>query len=275
MSRRFLGCVALVCAVAACVGGAPALEYGVPAAEDIRYRYGDTTIVSVSMMGQSLELSQRGVADYAVAFAPSPAGVDVTMTVAELRGTLTQPMGPPVSIDEDDVEGSLVFSLDRHGNSELVEQPRVAVEASQLVSALALAHGFFPGLPGRTVALGDGWADTVRYEGSEGAGSRAATVVLRYSVIGDTTVAGRDLLHIDVRGTSETEAELEISGMAVRQTSEEEIEGYVLWDVEAGLMFERRSTSSGSGSVAVPISPNPIPIRIRSSRTVRLQGTER
>lgn len=275
MTRRFLGCVTLVSAVVACAGGAPALEYGVPDAGDVRYRYGDTTVVSVSMMGQSMELTQQGVADYAVLFAPAPDGVNVTMTVTDLTGTLIQPMGPPVDIDETQVEGALVFSLDREGNAVVAEQPRVALEASQLVSALALAHGFFPGLPARVVAVGDSWADTVRYDGSEGAGSRSETATLRYTVIGDTTVAGRDLLRIGVEGTRETAAELEVSGMAVSQTSEEEMEGHVLWDVEAGLMVERRSTSSGSGTVSLPISPDPIPIQVQSTRTIRLQRMER
>lgn len=272
MTRRFLTLATLAGALAACAGGAPVLEYGVPDPGDLRYSYGDTTVVSVSMMGQSLEMTQQGVADYAVTFAPAPEGVDVTMSVTELSGRLVQPMGPPVSIDEDQIEGVLVFSLDRRGNSVVAEQPRVAVEASQLVSALALAHGFFPGLPGRAVAVGDTWTDTVSYEGQEGAGNRSQTAVLHYRVAGDTTVVGRDLLRIDVEGASETAADLQVSGMAVSQRSDMEIAGHVLWDVEAGVMFERRSTASGSGTVSVPVTPNPVPIRVQSTQTIRLQG---
>lgn len=268
MTRRFLATLA---GLAACAGGAPALEYGVPDPGDVRYSYGDTTVVSVSMMGQSLELRQQGVAAYAVTFAPTADGVDVTMRVTDLSGTISQPMGPPVSIDEDQVDGALVFSLDRRGNSVVAEQPKVALEASQLVSALALAHGFFPGLPGRTVAVGDTWTDTVSYEGAEGAGARSETAILHYAVAGDTAVAGRGLLRIDVEGVSESTGDFDVSGMAVRQSSEVEVDGHVLWDAEAGVMFERRTTSSGSGTVSLPITPNPIPIRVQSTRTIRLQ----
>lgn len=274
MTRRRPAIAVLASILAACAGGPSALEYVVPHPGDLRYSYGDTTVVSVSMMGQSLEMSQRAVAGYAVTFAPASDGVKVTMSVTDLSGTLTQPMGAPVRMDEDQVEGDLVFSLDRQGNAAVAERPEVALEASQMVSGLMLAHGFFPGLPGRPVAVGDAWADTVSFEGTEGTGERSLTAYLRYTVAGDTTMAGRDLLRIDVEGTSETRAELSVSGMAVSQTSEEEIQGYVLWDVEAGLMVERRATTEGSGTVAVPVSPNPIPIRIRSVRWIRLQSVE-
>lgn len=274
MTRRFLALATLTGTLAACAGGAPRLEYTVPEPGDVRYSYADTTVVSVSMMGQSLEMSQRAVAGYAFAFAPASEGVSVTMSVTALSGSITQPMGPPVSLDEDQVEGVLVFSLDREGNAELAEQPRVDLEASQLVSALSLAHGFFPGLPGRAVAVGDTWTDTVSFEGREGAGERSETMVLRYVVAGDTVVADRDLLRIDVEGAGETAAELQVAGMVVSQRSDMETTGWVLWDVEEGVMFERRSEASGSGTVAVPVAPNPLPIRVRSTRTVRLQARE-
>lgn len=271
MTKRLLPLLALSSTVVACAG-APALEYGLPTPDEVRYSYADTSSVRVSVMGQSLELSQRGVAEYAVAFGAAPSGVDVTMTVSELSASISQPMGAPVRIDEDDVAGALVFSLDRRGNAVVSEQPRVEAAASQMVSGLALAHGFFPGLPGRKVATGDGWVDTVSYEGAEGAGRRSETAILRYTVTGDTVVDGRDLLDIAFEGTSEAFAELSVAGMSVSQSSEVELEGRVLWDARAGLMIERRTASTGSGTASVPMSPNPLPIRIRSVQHVRLEG---
>jgi hypothetical protein len=271
MIRRFLGLATLAGTLAACAGGMPALGYGMPDPGDVRYSYGDTTVISVSMMGQSLELTQQGIADYAVAFAPAPEGVNVTMSLTDLTGTIIQPMGGPVSIDEHDVQGALVFSLDRQGNATVAEQPEVALEASQFVSGLALAHGFFPGLPDQVVAVGDTWTDTVSYEGQESAGDRSETAILHYSVAGDTTVAGRDLLRIDVEGVRKITGDVEVSGMAVTQSAEVEVAGHVLWDVEAGVMFERRTTASGSGTVSVPMTPNPIPLRVERTQTIRLR----
>lgn len=272
MFRRTIAFAVLPALLSACAGGAPALEYGVPSTSDVRYTYGDTTTISVNMMGQSLEMAQRGVVDYAVSFSPAAAGVNVTMSVTELQGTLSQPMGGAVRIDTDDVQGVLVFALDREGNAVVAEQPTVSAEASQLVSALALSHSFFPGLPGRAAAVGDAWVDTVSYQGTEGAGERSATGVYHYAVVGDTVVGGQALLHIAVQGESESTATLSIQGMSVGQRSEVEVEGHVLWDPAAGLMVERRSVATGSGTATVPIAPAPIPIRIRSTQTIRLQG---
>ncbi|MBT8487531.1 MAG: hypothetical protein HKN72_11485 [Gemmatimonadetes bacterium] len=272
MSQRSIFVAALSALLSACAGGSPALEYGVPTPDAVRYTYGDTTTVTVSIMGQNLEMAQRGVVDYAVAFSAAPAGVNVSMTVSELEGVLSQPMGAPVRINTDDVQGALVFALDREGNAVIAEQLTVSMEASQMVSGLALSHTFFPGLPGRSVAVGDMWVDTVSYQGSEGAGDRSETAVYRYTVVGDTVVSGRSLLKIDVAGNNELSATLDVQGMSVSQRSEVEVEGWVLWDAQAGLMVERRSVSSGSGTASVPVAPGPIPIQVRSTQVVRLAG---
>lgn len=272
MFQRSILVAGVAALLSGCAGGAPALEYGLPTPDAVRYTYGDTTTVTVSIMGQTLEMAQRGVVDYAVAFAPAPSGVNVSMSVSELEGVLSQPMGASVRIDSDDVQGVLVFALDREGNAVIAEQPTVSVEASQMVSGLALSHTFFPGLPGRAVAVGDMWVDTVSYQGSEGAGDRSETGVYRYTVVGDTVVSGRSLLRIDVAGSNELSATLDVQGMSVSQRSEVEVDGWVLWDAEAGLMVERRSTATGSGTASVPVAPGPIPIQVRSTQVIRLAG---
>ena len=267
--RAFLPLLAL--SLAACAG-APVLEYAMPSPDNVRYSYADTSTVGVSLMGQSLEMAQRATAEYAVSFSPAPAGVNVTMTLSELSGVITQPMGGPLRVDEDDVEGVLVFSLDRQGNSVIAERPTVDLNASQMVSGLALAHGFFPGLPGRSASPGDSWADTVSYEGAEGAGTRSESAIVRYTVVGDTMVDGRTLLRIDLSGSTDSSAELAVAGMSVSQRSTLDTEGFVLWDAEARLLVERHATSTGTGTASVPVAPNPIPIRIRTRQHVRLQG---
>ena len=137
-------CLLLAASLSACAAGAPALEYAVPEPGDVRYIWSDTSTVGVSLMGQSVEMAQRATAEYAISFTPAPAGVNVTMSLSHLEGVLTQPMGAPVRVDEDDVEGVLVFALDREGNPVIAERPTVAVNASQMVSGLVLAHHFFP-----------------------------------------------------------------------------------------------------------------------------------
>lgn len=242
-----------------------------PTVSQANYAFEDETVVSISAMGQSMEVSQVGSATYGLTFTPSPLGVGISLSVLELDATIRQPMGGPLTVDESAVAGTLEFSLDRLGNASISGQPTVNAEASQMVSGLSLAHTFFPGLPGRAVAPGDVWVDTVAYEGEEGAGNASENAVLQYRIVGDTTVAGRALLRIDFVGTSRTSTEMDMSGMLVRQESELEVEGHVLWDLQAGLMFESERTGVGSGRASVPIVPTPLPIRITTTKRVRLQ----
>ena len=272
MDARHVRLAFLLVGLSACAAGVPTLEYGMPSPDNVRYAFADTTTVGVSMMGQTMEIGQRATAEYAVAFSPAPAGVNVTMSLSDLSGEITQPMGAPLRVDESAVEGVLVFSLDRHGNAVVAETPEVELTASQMVSGLSLAHSFFPGLPAASVVPGDSWVDTVTYEGEEGPGDRSESAVVRYTVVGDTVVAGRPLLRLDLEGTSSSTAEVAVAGMTVRQASELQTEGYVLWDPQAGLMVERYTEATGRGSAAVPVAPDPIPIRIRTRRHVRLLG---
>lgn len=260
--------------LAACSSGPPAppaLAYGEQSVSAAAYSFADSTSVSLSVMGQSMRLSQEGVAEYEVTFGEAPSGVGVTFAVRSMDATLSQPMGAPVRIDESMVQGDLAFALDRQGNATVDRRPTVADEASQMVSGLSLAHTFFPALPGRAAMPGESWVDSLTYSGQEGPGTREESAVLRYTVVGDTVVDGRALLHIGVEGTTSLHNDMEFSGMQVSQTSELEVSGFVLWDVQRGVMFEQYKESAGSGQVSVPIAPVPIPISVRSVQRARLQ----
>ena len=263
-----------VFALGACSSGPPsppALAYGEQSVPAAVYSFADSTSVSLSVMGQSMELSQEGVAEYGVSFDQAASGVGVVLAVRTLQASLNQPMGAPVRVDESMVSGDLAFTLDRQGNSTVGRRPVVADEASQMVSGLSLAHTFFPALPGRAAMPGESWVDTLDYSGEEGPGTRAEMAILTYTVAGDTVVDGRALLHIDFDGTTRLTNDMEFSGMQVAQQSELEVNGYVLWDVQQGLLFEQYREASGSGEVNVPIAPVPIPIRVRSVQRARLQ----
>jgi hypothetical protein len=268
--------LASVSLLAASCGGAPpappALAYGAGPGADLTYDFADTTEVDVSVMGQSMQLSQRGVATYDVSLVNTTVGVDVVLNVRTLDATLSQPMGAPVRVDQSAVRGALEFSLDRIGGVTLTSTPSVADEASQMVSGLSLAHGFFPRLPGRAALPGDTWVDTVSWSGAEGPGARSERSVLNYTVRGDTVVDGRALLMISVAGETTVTNELAIAGMSVGQRSELEVEGHVLWDLQSNTLYEQVRHASGPGQVSVPIAPAPLPIRVRSTQRARVQS---
>ncbi len=273
MHTRFPALTAGTLLIAACAGGGTSgLGYDLPAQTEVTYGYTDTTIVSVSLMGQRMELALRGAAEYGVVFNATADGVGVTLTVEELAGSISVPMSAPVRIDESDVDGALVFSLDRRGNATVTSRPHVSEAATRMISGLGTAHTFFPGLPGTPVSPGDQWVDTISYEGDGEVGATTEFTVLRYTVVGDTVVDGRSLLAIAFVGTTELSNSMEMQGMRIAQSSSVDVEGHVLWDARSGLMFEMVKTGRGRGTVSVPIVPQPLPIEVETTQRARLLG---
>lgn len=273
--KRVIASAAVLLFAAGCSSGPPsppALAYGMPSAADAVYSFGDTTRVEVNALGQRMELGIRGSAVYDVRFSPASNGVDVRMSVRSLSATVTSPMGSPPGADESDVEGELVFSMDRMGNATITSEPVVSEVASQVASGLVVANGFFPGLPGRTVMPGESWVDTIDYSGSDAAGTRTERSILRYTVRGDSIVGGRAYMAIALDGSSEVSSEMDVGGMKISQSSDVVLEGLVLWDVQNGRMFEVRRSGTGRGTVSVPIAPIPLPIEITTTQRARLQG---
>ena len=267
---------ALLLAVGACSSGPPAppaLGYGEGPEEELTYVRADTTLITASMMGQSMEIEQRGEMTLAVAMSNTPEGADVRMSVVDLSGRITQPMGAPMTIDESAVDGDLVFSLDRRGRATVESLPNVELESSQMVSGSALAHGFFPRMPGSAMDGGASWVDTLSYEGEDAAGLRREESITTYTVEGPAVFDGMSVLRIGLTGTSTLSNEFEMGGMALSQSSEVEFEGHVLWDHQRGLMLEHVQRSTGAGQVNVPIAPVPLPIEIDSRQVTRLGGS--
>ena len=273
MRARFPAVTTVALIVAACAGGGPAgLGYGLPAQTDVTYTYADTTIVSASFMGQNMELASRGLAKYGVVFDAAGDGVGVTLTVEALAASISLPLSEQVRLDESEVDGALIFSLDRKGNATVTSRPDVSEAASRMISGLGTAHTFFPGLPGQVVSPGDQWIDTVSYEGDAELGATSELTILQYTVVGDTAVDGRSLLRIALAGTSKLSSAMELQGMQLAQSSTVDVEGHVLWDVGSGLMFELVKTGAGQGSVEMAIAPQGLPIEVKVVQRARLQS---
>jgi hypothetical protein len=267
---------ALMLPLAACGGGStspPALAYGLPTPAAVSYDVLDTATISIEALGQSLDLQVGSSAVYDMAFARAADGVTVTLTVANLDATVAVPMAGPITVDESSVSGALVFTLDRRGDAALVSAPTVDDAVGQLVPPLQIAHSFFPALPGTAVRPGDTWADTISYgdDGATGGEARVQRSVLEYTAVGDTAIAGKTLLHIAFDGTSEIRQTLSMQGMELEQATELQLTGHVLWDRQAGSMFERVTTSTGAGSVRISVMPAELPTRFQSVSRVRLR----
>jgi hypothetical protein len=220
--------------------------------------------------GQSMQATVASRMTLGASFARAAEGVQVTLTVQDLAGSVINPMATE-SADESGISGALVMNLDRRGAVTVVSQPQVSETASQLFQPLNLAHGLFPRLPGRAAGLGESWTDTLRYEGTQGPASVSVVSVMTYTVAGDTVVGGRSLVKLDMKGTSESSAGGVTTGMDFKQSLTATISGWVLWDQGRGLMVESYGEADGSGSMEVSAAPFPLGLRVRSQSRVRLQ----
>jgi hypothetical protein len=252
-------------------GGAPpappALAYRLPDVPEASYLVTDTATISMSALGQTMALELGSAANYSMSFRRAGEGLAVTMSMMDLDATLNAPMVGSTKFDESGVTGDLAFTLDRRGNAVIGVTPDVSEPALRFVAPEQAARLFFPALPGTAVAVGDSWSDTVAVE-SDTEGSQRT--VFDYLVVGDTVVAGVSVLHISFEGTSEVTQALSMQGTELELTTSLELDGFVLWDLQRGLLFERATNMSGTGSVQTPMLPARIPTSFEMHSTARL-----
>lgn len=260
-------------ALAACGGGGPpspaGLAYGLPSPATVTYEMGDTSNVDIDAGGQMLQMRMSASGTFDVAFARGADGIDVTLSVQEYSARMTQPMGGPVSYDGDGIDSPVQFSLDRRGVVTMMDMPELRGQAKQFFTPLSTAQTFFPRLPGTAVGMGESWTDTIRYEGPEGEGEVSVIMVLTYTAAGDTVVDGQSLARFTFAGTSESEAAGAAEGVEFTQSVTGDMEGHVLWDMNAGVMVEHFTDSSGRGDMEVTMAPFPLGLRARQQRIIR------
>lgn len=269
--------LALLPIVAACAAGSggdgdtgPAvLAFSMPDEPTVTYTQADTGEVVIDMGGQLMNMDMRSDAVLDLAFAESEAGMRVTTTWRELDAAMTGPMTPPQRLDQDAVEGPLVFTLDARGRVQVVSVPETPSQTGQLMSPTQTAMGLFPRLPGVPPTAGMTWTDTIRYEAEEGGATQAVRILANYTVAGDTTVAGRTLLKVRVDGSQSIQAEGRQQGMRVLQDMNGPVDGYFLWDLATGMMEYQYSETELSGTVDVDAAPYPMDMRVTAVSHVR------
>jgi hypothetical protein len=262
------------CAGPGSVSPSGGLMYGVPETPSVVYVTESSQDIGIDAgaMG-TMTMAASSEATLAVSFAPGTDGVQVTMTVQDLTASMSQPMGGSLTASESDIEGDLVFTMNEKGRGTAVTIPATKGSAEQLVTPVSFVHEFFPRLPGGAVDPGDMWTDTIAYEATMSQGRTSTSSVLTYTLVGDTVVDGKTLLHITYEGDSDVEGSGATEGMEVMQVFSGPITGMFLWDPARGLMVSGESSVDMDGTVEVPAAGMPpMPMTVTGSGTVRLQG---
>jgi len=269
----------LLFSMAACAGpGAvtpsKGLMYEVPGTPSVVYHAVSSQNVNIDVPGMGpMNVQGSSEANLALSFAPSGAGVQVTVAFETLTASMSNPMAGPMTASESDIEGDLVFTMDERGRGTLVTIPEVKGDAEALVTPASFAHEFFPRLPGTSVTAGDVWTDTISYEVEAAGGTSETLSVLTYTVAGDTVVAGTTLLHVTYEGNTDVVSQVMNEGMEMIQAASGSVTGMFLWDPARSLMVFTESSADLDGSVEIPAAGMAsMPLTVTGSGTVQLQG---
>jgi hypothetical protein len=270
--------VLLVLVLSACAGPG-----GVAPSGGLMYRLSEpATAVYVSESTSDINIDAGGMGSFgmlatsdatlAASFSPGAEGVEVTVRYERLSASMTQPMGGAQTASERDVQGELVFTLDRRGNATVVSLPTIRPVAEQLVDPLSVVHGMFPRLPGEIVRPGATWTDTIQYETRTSQGDASSSVVMTYTLQGDTLVDGSSLVYITYEGRANVRGTAMTEGMQVLQSVSGTVSGILLWDAVRSLLVADEGTQDMTGSVEVPAAGMPpMPLSMRGTSSVRLQ----
>lgn len=271
--------LALLPLLAACAGGpggggaGPAsLAFTMPEDPVVTYTQADTGEVVLDMGGQVINMDMRTDAVMDLEFAPADDGLQVTATWRELDASMSSPMTPPQRVAAEDIDGPLVFTLGRRGEAAMVSAPEIPMQAGQLVSPTQTAMAFFPRLPGTPPTAGMTWTDTIRYETDEGGVKQKIRTLVNYTVAGDTTVAGRTLLKVDMDGTQSVQAEGRQQGMRIYQDMNGSVGGFFLWDLATGIMEYQFGEVDMSGTMDLDAAPYPLDMRVSAVSHVTRGG---
>ncbi len=132
---------------------------------------------------------------------------------------------------------------------------------------------FFPRLPPVPLAPGTAWADTiVRARTVEGGGNEMEstdTRILRYRVVGDSTIGERAVVVVEAQGETNGALTGRLFGVVVRGTSRETERGHIYFDVARGVLVRRTRTATGVLDLTLPEGDRPGTVH----RTDQFSGT--
>lgn len=221
-------------------GGSPppvgVLTYGIPAPPSAVYHIGDTMSAEMDSPMGELQVTGSASVTMGLAFRADPAGVRVVGTVEAFSASVTNPMMGSETAGLDDLNGNLEVVVGRHGVEELASFPEVSGPVAAMSSFPGLGHLLFPRLPGGDADPGSSWVDTVTSStGTEGQ-SANVTAISAYTLVGDTAVDGRNLVHIAATTEFTTEDAIEEGGMSMTRKMTGSAEGLILWHPERRLV---------------------------------------
>ena len=170
--------------------GPPALAYAMPPGGTATYVQSDTVEMVIDMGGQLANVTVQMDATLDMTFSGGGDALEVTTNFREFELSATNPLAGTQRADESQIDGPLVFTIDRTGEGTLVSAPELGEIAATGLSPASMAAGFFPRLPARAVTVGEMWTDTVSIDAVEEFGTTEGRTIYDFHAVGDTVVDG-------------------------------------------------------------------------------------
>ena len=250
---------------------ADTLTYGLPSPPAAVYHMTDSLGASMTAPGaENMAVSLNSSTELGLAFRTDPGGVRVTGTVDGFTGSATSGMMGTETATLDDVSGRFEVVIGRSGVAELVSFPQVTGAMSQTSLFPLLSFLLFPRLPDGEADPGATWVDTATVSGDVGEMTTTSTLVTTYTLVGDTLVDGRALVHIAMAGEVTIDNKIEEVGMSATQEITGSANGFILWDPERGLLAYAEFEQDFDG--AMTMSGMGIDMNIAGTTRIRLEG---
>lgn len=268
---------AAILVLTGCIGapGTPSpdgLAYGRPDPNPATYTFADTTELSIETPVGPMEVLTALAGTAELEFRGRDHEFQAYVRFPELRGVFRNPTQDPAVVDASDIGGPFTVRVGPRGLAEVTDTPSLAGALADITGPETLVRSLFVLLPGRSVAPGDTWVDTVRVVEETADARSVTTSIITSRLVGDTLVDDRRLLQI--RTASELGMELTgtAGGVALEQVLSGTGAGRVLWDEAAHLVFERTETASLTGTMALPeVGGPPMAVRVSANQSVILR----
>ena len=262
---RALTALVATVAAAGCAKPVTTLGYGLPSPPDAVYEIADSLEVEIDAPGGKWEIAGGYSLTLDMFFEADAAGMRVRGIAESFEGSLSDPVG-----DLGDLNGTLEFVANGGGVAEVTSFPGLFGLAAREVNLRGLPHNLFPRLPDDIWSLGDTWTDTVRWHTDQTDAEHNFVAAYTYTLVGDTVVGRRELLHIGVAGELDF---FTVSGGWGNHTIRRvkgPLTGFILWDPERRLVAYHQHQSNLVGTVTTEEEQS-FPIRTGGRTRIRLR----